>query len=78
MPKIICIHIVGFFILLNSRNSRPEVFCKKDKGDVPFLYINSKKFKQSPQKSLICETISKTIGRGEQEAKINYSTARTG
>ena len=29
MPKIICIHIVGFFILLNSRNSRPEVFCKK-------------------------------------------------
>ena len=27
--KIICIHIVGFFILLNSRSSRPEVFCKK-------------------------------------------------
>ena len=27
--KIICIHIVGFFILLNPRSSRPEVFCKK-------------------------------------------------
>ena len=27
--KIICIHIVGFFNLLNSRSSRPEVFCKK-------------------------------------------------
>ena len=27
--KIICVHIVGFFILLNSRSSRPEVFCKK-------------------------------------------------
>ena len=27
--KIICIHIVGFFIYLNSRSSRPEVFCKK-------------------------------------------------
>ena len=27
--KIICVHIVGFFILLNSRSSRPEVSCKK-------------------------------------------------
>ena len=28
--KIIFIHIVEFFIHLNSRSSRPEVFCKKD------------------------------------------------
>ena len=27
--KIICIHIEGFFILLNSISSCPEVFCKK-------------------------------------------------
>ena len=27
--KIICIHIVGFFILLNSRSSRRQVLCKK-------------------------------------------------
>ena len=41
---------------------------------IHLLFINNQKFKQSPQKSLIFQTIC----RDEQETKIKQSIARTG
>ena len=45
--------------------------------NIQLFYINNQKFKQSPLKSLIYQTISKQFAPGEQETKIKQSTART-
>ena len=36
-----------------------------------FFFINNQKFKQSPRKSLICETISKQFAGANKRPKLN-------
>ena len=49
----------------------PQNFCTMKLVGITFFYINYQKFKQSPQKSLICLTICKQFAGAKKRQKLN-------